>query len=539
MKNFVLLLTLILMSSLSVFAARYIDMGDGTVLDTSTRLMWTKSASICEVQNWTNAVAYCDNLVTNGYSDWRLPSSSIVNIGGVDTSTVEKAELDTLGRTNGIPTNGWEGFVSSPFTDIKTGALDMYWSSTTYTNNTNQAVILYIYSSGLRGYQTKSDSYYVWPVRTSQLGDWYVATNGTGQGTSWSDATNNLQGAITACSSNYTVYVSNGTYVGNFTNSAGVTIRSKDNDPATVILNGNTNGRVILNTPSSWLIGCTVTNGRFPSGSFQYGAGVQYGVVSNCLIKNNYANLAGCGGGVSDCIVYNSTISFNHSETDGGGAYASKFYNSIISNNVNDNGYGGGMAGSGGVASNCVIVGNTSWEGGGTYNTTIYNSLIIKNTASSGHGGGVYSGTIYNSTISSNEAGFIGSGGGIRSATAYNCISWGNNKVDSGGTYYYSCGVGYTGVGTTTNDPLLDANYRLSSASSPCYNTGTNGVWTIGATDLDDNQRIWPQNGIVDMGAYEYGSQSNYPGPAVIKSPNMSGCVIKKFLGGKVIKLFK
>ena len=50
----------------------------------------------------------------------------------------------------------------------------------------------------------------------------YVTTNGTGQGTSWADATSSIQGAIdviSASSTTNTVWVSNGVYaVGGLTN---------------------------------------------------------------------------------------------------------------------------------------------------------------------------------------------------------------------------------------------------------------------------------------------------------------------------------
>ncbi|MDD5676700.1 MAG: choice-of-anchor Q domain-containing protein [Kiritimatiellae bacterium] len=276
-------------------------------------------------------------------------------------------------------------------------------------------------------------------------GDWYVATNGTGVGTSWADATNNLQGAITVCQSNCTVWVSNGVYIVNLTVGGGVTVKSKTGLPEDLILNGNGAGRVVTMDESSCLIGCTVTNGF----TAEPGGGIRGGSVFNCIVTGNTSGDA-MGGGA------------------GGGGFGSTFYNCLVSGNHahKDLDFGGG-------------------DGGG--------------------GAGC---TFYNSTVFGNNAGGLG-GGGYRCAFI-NSISWGNNKADVGAIESFSCGAGFTGAGSITNDPLFvsSTDFHLQT-NSPCINAGTNGAWTAGATDLDGNPRVWQQGGAVDMGAYEYGSQ--YP----------------------------
>lgn len=55
-------------------------------------------------------------------------------------------------------------------------------------------------------------------------------------------------------------------------------------------------------------------------------------------------------------------------------------------------------------------------------------------------------------------------------------------------------------------DPLLDGTHRLT-ATSPCIDAGSNGVTGgLPTTDLDESARI--QNGIVDLGAFEYSDGS-------------------------------
>ena len=59
------------------------------------------------------------------------------------------------------------------------------------------------------------------------------------------------------------------------------------------------------------------------------------------------------------------------------------------------------------------------------------------------------------------------------------------------------------GTGNIASDPDFVNGYHLG-AGSPCIDTGTNQAWMTTATDLDGNPRI--ANGIVDMGAFEFGS---------------------------------
>jgi hypothetical protein len=135
-------------------SGRYMDHGDGTVTDLFTELMWTKNANIGGM-NWSDAVAYCDNLVTNGYSDWRLPS--VDRDGGA-------AELDTLFRADGNSSGTWEGSAGTPFVEVQNLS---YWSRTLSTDNSDHAWCVYINYGGIKNdYMAKH--YYVWPVRGGQ-----------------------------------------------------------------------------------------------------------------------------------------------------------------------------------------------------------------------------------------------------------------------------------------------------------------------------------------------------------------------------------
>ena len=52
---------------------RFVDRGDGAVIDTSRKIMWQKGDNGKEV-TFEEAQAYCKTLRLGGYADWRLPN---------------------------------------------------------------------------------------------------------------------------------------------------------------------------------------------------------------------------------------------------------------------------------------------------------------------------------------------------------------------------------------------------------------------------------------------------------------------------------
>ena len=136
-------------------ATRYVDNGDGTVTDNATGLMWMQNV-VSEGMSWDTAVAYCDNLVTNGYSDWRLPS--VAQDGGA-------AELDTLFRANGNPSGAWEGLEGTPFTGQQGY---WFWSGTSNASNASYAWSVEMSGGAVIWNGAKVDGNFVWPVRGGQ-----------------------------------------------------------------------------------------------------------------------------------------------------------------------------------------------------------------------------------------------------------------------------------------------------------------------------------------------------------------------------------
>jgi uncharacterized caspase-like protein len=52
---------------------RFIAYSNGTVMDTSTNLMWAAKDNGKDI-NWVNAKKYCENYRGGGYTDWRMPT---------------------------------------------------------------------------------------------------------------------------------------------------------------------------------------------------------------------------------------------------------------------------------------------------------------------------------------------------------------------------------------------------------------------------------------------------------------------------------
>ena len=403
-------------------------------------------------------------------------------------------------------------------------------------------------------------------VSYGYAGNWYVATDGTGQGTNgWEDATNDIQGAITACQPGYTVYVSNGYYTTNLVVGNGVTVRSKDNNYETVVLNGRAATSIdpaVKLGSNSWIIGMTISNGFNVTDSG--GGGVIGGSISNCLVTHNNVLGGGDGGGIYNSMAYNSIIRNNFVYAgSGGGAFGSILYNCTVINNAcgtyGGSGNGGGVCGSGwsynSYVYNCIITGNVAQvSGGGGAFTYFYNCEVSRNSAASaggvamswlynclvqgnttpGSGGGSHNGLFYNCTVIDNTAGGVGGGGHY--SEFHNSISWNNSPEDvvfNETWLTYSCGTGmYYALSPTctTNNPMLTETSQLSEGS-PCIGVANNNAWVglASSRDLAGKKRIWPEFGNVDMGAYEYGSQVRYGlilGLAV-RGGTIYNCIIK------------
>jgi len=135
---------------------------------------------------------------------------------------------------------------------------------------------------------------------------YYVATNGTGNGTTWALATSNIQAAVDASTAGDSVLVSNGTYYCWSNSSSGganaytsmvtvteaITIQSV-NGPATTIVDGNypaITNRCFYISSGGTVSGFTITNGHTADANSGGGVFINTsGMVTNCWITGNSA----------------------------------------------------------------------------------------------------------------------------------------------------------------------------------------------------------------------------------------------------------
>jgi uncharacterized delta-60 repeat protein len=301
----------------------------------------------------------------------------------------------------------------------------------------------------------------------------FVDVNATGEnnGSSWANAYNYLQDALTAAEPNYEIWVAQGTYrpdrdtnypggtgnrtatfqlkngvtiYGGFPRSGGLWTSRDPNtygtilsgDIGTVGYKGDNSYHVVTGSgtnSTAILDGFTITagsaNGMIPI-SYRRGGGMYNNngspTVTNCTFSGNSAYYGGgmCNYLQSNPQVTNCIFNGNAASSGGGGMYVEGGISPILTgctftdNSANN---GGGMYVSNSYVvtlTDCNFSGNDANSGGGMYNNnnspTLTNCAFINNSASDS-GGGMYnlfecSPTLTNCTFSGNDA---NNGGGM------------------------------------------------------------------------------------------------------------------------------
>ncbi|MCD6393801.1 MAG: lamin tail domain-containing protein [Planctomycetes bacterium] len=428
----------------------------------------------------------------------------------------------------------------------------LYWTDTdttaVYRGNKEGTAPMEILASGLDG---------PWALAIVMVREIkYVDTDATGDndGTSWEDAFNHLQDALSAAGSGDEIWVAQGIYepdedtdnptgtgerVATFQLKNGVAVKGGyagfgepypdawDVELYETILSGDLSGND----------GADFVNNDENSYHIVNGAGTNSTAVLDGFIitggnaNGSFINAAGAGMYMNDYsspTVLNCTFRGN-SAINGGGMFIEEGGTSIIKNCIfirNSAGnYGGGLYGEDEcdyTLVNCIFTNNRADYGSGIYN----------------FGGDMSRQSLTNCTFYNNWAG--SNGGGIyntlhSSSTLTNCIFRGNGDssgINESSQIYgynpdinYCCIQGWTGglggIGNHGDDPLFvdadgvddidgteDDDLRLSH-DSPCIDHGDNAAMPIGLeTDLDGRARIIDgdcnDTDIVDMGAYEF-----------------------------------
>lgn len=370
----------------------------------------------------------------------------------------------------------------------------------------------------------------------------YVSEDGTGNGSSWANATDKLAFATALSSGGSTkVWVKKGTYHGDTSNpegafyitesnriygsfngdeSADYDLSQRDfiNNPT--ILDGMGERRVLVQdraftsaTAAVW-DGFIIRNGAIGSGAGAYLN--NYVTLSNCKIMDNAATMYGGGvyinstGGTSRVFLSNCSITGNSSSMGGGvcDRIGATYTNCNISNNTATT-KGGGLYlynNTEPVLKNCVFGNNSAKNAGAMYargKFMAYNCDFVKNQATESVGG------IFNEE---------------RHSKYINCIIWGNrannqpSQMEGMADFEY-CAVQGNMEGTENidlraendgdepgyfvrfNDPTAENDDWSLQSGSICLNAGKPNTAGLGNYDIAGNQRI--QKGRVEIGAYE------------------------------------
>jgi parallel beta-helix repeat protein len=404
----------------------------------------------------------------------------------------------------------------------------------------------------------------------AQTANYFVTESGagSGDGSSWDNASSDLQAIISSASSGERIFVAGGTYYPTLRAGNG----NSDRDKAFVLNDGVeiyggfagtendlTDRDLTLTANATVLSGDLNVGGDADADAYHVviAAGLTTAtVLDGVTISGGKANANGSisnvngetvpredGGGIyiknSDTYLTLSNVTFkeNNARHYGGGVYnaASSTLNGItvLDNNA---AYGGGIFNDNSNSDilDATVSGNTaSTSGGGITNANtstpaLINVLITNNKATGDKGGGIYNTsssdpTLTNVTISKNKA---ASGGGIYnnsgvSLTANNTIIWGNelnsgssNGVGNAGgvtpAYTYSLVQGVAG-GTSGNLNGTDMNLVVFTDVANDDYTLAAGSPAINAGDNTANSATHDLVGnlrriaaTIDLGAFEY-----------------------------------
>jgi hypothetical protein len=322
----------------------------------------------------------------------------------------------------------------------------------------------------------------------------YVKAGGTGSGISWECAIGSLQPAIDGAISGQQIWVAGGTYsptgLDYFTMKEGVKVyggfAGGETDLASRNLN-TTNNKSILQGNSEMYV-------------------ISYENVTNTTVLDGFTITGGKSGGILNISGSSPTL-----------------VNLIITGN-----HGGDLSTGGGITNyesspnliNCVIYGNSTENGGGIYNYMSFPVIVnstIANNITSGQGGGMFNSygsvpKLYNSIVYGNSSGIAADEDTPAALVRYSLVQGMNSTDDDN-------------IPGNFNPLFVNAaagNYQLLGCS-PVLNKGSNAYYAGNSepdlskvsTDLMGNTRFF-NNGVADMGAYEYLGQAAESVPDIV-----------------------
>lgn len=129
------------------------DRGDGLIYDDDLDVTWLQYANYAgTTMSWYDANIWAENLVFQGFDDWRLPVSDDTCSGG----DCAESEMGHLFYDENITSD-----LPGLFTDVRPS---IYWSSTENSDNVTQAW-RFSFKYGTQGTSDKEQTRYTWAVR--------------------------------------------------------------------------------------------------------------------------------------------------------------------------------------------------------------------------------------------------------------------------------------------------------------------------------------------------------------------------------------
>ena len=156
---------------------RFVDCGNGTVTDTSTGLVWLKSANCFGETSWSSAKSsvaglahgQCGLTDNSSAGDWSLPSllCSSGSACGLEGATGEFSGIFAPGCSapyikNTAGTGCWTE--SNPFSGVQS---NIYWSATSHPTIPSSKWTAHLGGDYVQG-SYSGNSYHAWPVRGGQ-----------------------------------------------------------------------------------------------------------------------------------------------------------------------------------------------------------------------------------------------------------------------------------------------------------------------------------------------------------------------------------
>jgi hypothetical protein len=147
----------------SVTTLRFVDLGDGTVLDGASRLRWLKNANC---QDTAGGIAKSENLGTLNWASAQAWSDNLTSglCGLTDGSIAGDWHLSTIDEMTSISSIPFI-ILNSSFQSV---LRSLYWSSSSYANDTSYAWFVGMGDFMKVDRRPKYDALFVWPVRDGQ-----------------------------------------------------------------------------------------------------------------------------------------------------------------------------------------------------------------------------------------------------------------------------------------------------------------------------------------------------------------------------------